>query len=122
MPDLTDHDILILTNDRMQSLAGRVDEALTQLQRGNERFTQIALRDQEIGAALQGLRTDYSRAMGAADGVERELRETERKLSTLQAELNTWKIRVRTIAWLLAPILTLGSALLVEIFKHTVWP
>lgn len=113
MPPLeaSDHDLLILLNRDMAELKEQLRAAMDQLQRGNERFTAISLRDQEVGAALAGLRTDFSRAMQVAEAA----RDSATKV---QAEIHDFKIQMRTVLWLGGPIIGISVALATELVKR----
>lgn len=59
-PPTEDHDLLVKIAERQEQMNGRVELALVQLQRGNERFEQIALKDQAQDSALIQLRDDLT--------------------------------------------------------------
>lgn len=114
MPQLdnpSDHDLLILLNRDMSELTSQMREAMTQLQRGNERFTSIALRDQEVGAALAGLRLDFSRAQSLAE-------QANATAIKAQNEIDDFKLQIRTVLWLGGPLIGISVALGTELIKR----
>jgi len=111
----TDHELLLLLRRDMESLARRLDEALTQLARGNARFEHLALTEQETRITLGSLRQDFSRAMLGAD-------EAKRQAGAVADDLNAWKQRLKTVVWLGAPIVAVLTTLLVEAVKRLVFP
>lgn len=123
MPEnATDHELLILLNRDVAEMRESLREALEQLKRGNDRFTSISLRDQEIGAALAGLRTDYSRAMGAAEVAQKNANENEKALLAVKLELETWKVRLKTFAWIVTPMVVIALAVAQELVKRWLVP
>jgi hypothetical protein len=115
MPEPTDHELLLLLRRDVEQLGQRLEEALTQLNRGNTRFEQIALTEQEVRIAMTALRGDYSRAMLAAD-------EARRSVALVKDELDAWKQRLKTLAWMGAPFFALLSALALDAIRHVIFP
>jgi hypothetical protein len=111
----TDHELLLLLRRDMESLARRLDEALTQLARGNARFEHIGLTEQETRITLGGLRQDFSRAMLTAE-------EAKRQAAALGDALSAWQTRLKTIVWLGAPVVAIVTTLVVEAVKRLVFP
>lgn len=118
MAEPSDHDLLILLNVRIVSLVDDSKEVHEQLKRGNDKFVSISLWHQEVGAGLAGLRTDYSRAMERAEAAGRAAQDNDRAILNLKLELDTWKTRVKTVAWLLTPIFLMLSALALEAIRR----
>lgn len=111
MPAQSDHDLLVIIGEQQKQMAAQLLDALEQLKRGNERFVSISLRDQEVGAAITGLRQDYSRAMLIAEqakvGVEK-----------LGDDFERFRTQLKTIAWVAGPLIGISVALATELIKH----
>jgi hypothetical protein len=74
----SDHELLLLLSRDMTQLIARLEEMREQLRRGAERFASISLHEQGVDAAIQGLRTDYSRAMAVAERAVAQTQEIDR--------------------------------------------
>lgn len=110
-----DHELLLLINERQRQMSDQLTDALAQLKRGNERFVHVALREQEFGAGLAGLRQDFSRAM-------LELSELRKKLDAIQDDLDAWKQRIKTAVWIGTPIVLGVLALAQEGIRRWLFP
>jgi len=102
-------------DERQRQMQDQFSDVLEQLKRGNERFVQIALSDQELRAGLAGLRQDFSRAMLTADGAKSEI-------GRVQAELATFKTQLRVIAFIFGPVVGVIIVLISELLKRAIWP
>lgn len=111
----TDHELLLLLNRDLGDLRESIREALEQLRRGNERFQQIALRDQEVGAAIADLRQNYSRAMLTADQAKDEI-------SRIRLEITLFKAQIKMIAWIAAPITGVVVAIATDFIRRQIFP
>jgi len=109
--DTTDHDLLILLNRDMAELTSQHREAMDQLKRGNERFATIAMRDQELGTAIAGLRLDFSRAIQIAE-------QAREGVNKVQNEIDDFKLQIRTVLWLGGPLIGISVALATELVKR----
>jgi hypothetical protein len=114
-PESSDHELLLLMNERQRQMSEQLTDALAQLKRGNERFVQISLREQEFGAGLAGLRQDFSRAM-------LEIAEVRKKVDVVQDDFDVWKQRLKTIAWIGTPIVLIILALAQEGIRRWLFP
>lgn len=111
----TDHELLLVMNERQRQMQEQLTGALEQLKRGNERFVQISLRDQEFGAGLAGLRQDFSRAMLAVD-------ELRRQVDKIQDDLAAWQQRIKTAVWIGTPLVLGVLALAQEGIRRWLFP
>ncbi len=109
--DATDHDLLILLNRDMSELKDQHRDAMDQLKRGNDRFATIAMRDQELGAAIAGLRLDFSRAIQIAE-------QAREGVGKVQSQIDDFKLQIRTVLWLGGPLIGISVALASELIKR----
>lgn len=119
---LSDRELMLLLNRDVSDLRDTVHEALEQLKRGNERFQSIALRDQEIGAAIADLRQNYSRAMLGNDEARKESAAARAEIAALKGQFETYKAQVKAVAWVLAPVVGIAFALLTDVAKRWIGP
>jgi chromosome segregation ATPase len=102
-------------DERQRQMQEQFGDVLEQLKRGNERFVQIALSDQELRAGLAGLRQDFSRAMLTADRAKSDA-------GAVQAELATFKTQIRVLAFIFGPVVGIVIVLVSEVLKRAIWP
>lgn len=111
----TDRELLLILRRDVEQLTSQLTEALGQLKRGNERFEAIALTEQELKIGMSALRSDFSRAMLAAD-------EAKRACAEVRREVELWRARVKTVFWIGAPLVGIVAALAVEALKRLLFP
>ncbi len=107
----SDHDLLVIIGEQQKQIQGQLLDALKQLDRGNERFTAITLKEQEFGAAIVGLRQDFSRAMLAAE-------QAKELAAKLRDEFGLFKAQLKMIAWVAGPLIGISVAVATEILKR----
>jgi chromosome segregation ATPase len=78
--NVSDREALLMLNRDFQQLAQRFSEAAEQLRRGGQRFAKIDLQMQSIEAAINGLRTDYSRVMAEIERLQVRLVQLDTQL------------------------------------------
>lgn len=149
-PDPSDHELLLQLGWEFSQIRVQLQEALVQLSKGNARFEQIALKEQEMMIGLTSLRSDFSRAILSADSasslarqalelgksilkdfeehltdvrtrVERTSR-LEERLSNLERELERWKNYLKVVAIIWAPIQVIIIAVVIDIVKRGITP
>lgn len=67
MSEKSDRELLIISIQQQQQLKELLANAMKQLERGNARFEQIALKTQEQDSRITGLATEHSRLMATMD-------------------------------------------------------
>lgn len=115
MGEPTDHELILLIRQELIQIRTQLAEALTQLARGNGRFEAIALNEQEVRIAIAAMRQDFSRAMLEAG-------EARKVASQTRDDLDAWKTRIKTLAWLLTPMLAIVTGLALEAIRRLVFP
>lgn len=145
-PEPSDHELLLQLTWELKQIREQLGVVLKQLSRGNQRFEQIGLKEQEVSISLVSLRNDFSRsalsaesaqkvsgdALAVAKAVSRDLqdhlddlrpiieefKERGRKIQDLQNDLTRWKNNLKMVGIILAPVQIVLLAIAIEAIKR----
>lgn len=146
----SDHELLLQLKWEFGQVRLQLAEVLGQLSRGNARFEQIALKEQEVSIGMTSLRSDFSRAMLSSGHAskdastamtlsknvlddlsshleddrdrDRSLREVQKQLSDVRSEVEKWKNTLKVVGVIFVPIQTVIVAIIIEIVRRNLTP
>lgn len=104
-----DHELLLVVYQVVQGLERDVRSALGQLQRGNDRFQQIALKEQQHDTAISELRSSVAGGLRAAEIAQEAARQAQATADAGLRAVNRVEFAINGEKGLTATVTQLGT-------------